>query len=93
MSRAHPAETLPTGVHGPPQAHAPPPAHPQQQQQQQQQQQPPVQSANQTAEFFLANYRLGKTLGIGSFGKVRAQQCSALDLKLELQLVIVSSGV
>ena len=26
---------------------------------------------NQTAEFFLSNYRLGKTLGIGSFGKVR----------------------
>lgn len=24
----------------------------------------------QTAEFFLSNYRLGKTLGIGSFGKV-----------------------
>lgn len=31
---------------------------------------PPVQSLNQTAEFFLSNYRLGKTLGIGSFGKV-----------------------
>lgn len=26
---------------------------------------------SQTAEFFLQNYRLGKTLGIGSFGKVR----------------------
>jgi hypothetical protein len=26
----------------------------------------------QTAEF-LSNYRLGKTLGIGSFGKVRAR--------------------
>jgi hypothetical protein len=25
------------------------------------------------AEFYLANYRLGKTLGIGSFGKVRAR--------------------
>ncbi len=25
-----------------------------------------------TAEFFLSNYRLGKTLGIGSFGKVCA---------------------
>jgi hypothetical protein len=29
-----------------------------------------MQDVNQTAEFFLANYRLGKTLGIGSFGKV-----------------------
>lgn len=28
--------------------------------------------SSQTAEFFLQNYRLGKTLGIGSFGKVRA---------------------
>jgi hypothetical protein len=36
-----------------------------------QQQHIPVQSLNQTAEFFLSNYRLGKTLGIGSFGKVR----------------------
>lgn len=35
-----------------------------------QQQQPGIQSYNQTAEFFLSNYRLGKTLGIGSFGKV-----------------------
>lgn len=38
---------------------------------QQQQQAPPVASLGQTAEFFLSNYRLGKTLGIGSFGKVR----------------------
>ncbi len=29
-----------------------------------------MQDVNQTAEFFLSNYRLGKTLGIGSFGKV-----------------------
>ncbi len=28
------------------------------------------QGYNQTPEFFLSNYRLGKTLGIGSFGKV-----------------------
>jgi hypothetical protein len=27
--------------------------------------------SSQSAEFFLQNYRLGKTLGIGSFGKVR----------------------
>ena len=25
--------------------------------------------SSQSAEFFLSNYRLGKTLGIGSFGK------------------------
>jgi hypothetical protein len=36
-----------------------------------------MQSANQTAEFFLSNYRLGKTLGIGSFGKV---PCPAVAL-------------
>lgn len=30
-----------------------------------------MQGYNQTAEFFLSNYRLGKTLGVGSFGKVR----------------------
>jgi hypothetical protein len=34
------------------------------------QQAPPVQSSNQSAEFLLSNYRLGRTLGIGSFGKV-----------------------
>ena len=38
--------------------------------QQQQQQQG---FSSQTAEFFLSNYRLGKTLGIGSFGKVGAR--------------------
>lgn len=33
--------------------------------------QPNVQAAGpNSAEFFLSNYRLGKTLGIGSFGKV-----------------------
>lgn len=41
---------------------------------QQQHAQPAVHSANQTAEFFLANYRLGKTLGIGSFGKVKVAE-------------------
>jgi hypothetical protein len=36
---------------------------------------PLVQGLNQgTAEFFLSNYRLGKTLGIGSFGKVRGRR-------------------
>lgn len=31
----------------------------------------PALGYNQSAEFFLSNYRLGKTLGVGSFGKVR----------------------
>lgn len=37
-----------------------------------------VQGYNQSAEFFLSNYRLGKTLGIGSFGKVRASPSSLM---------------
>ena len=42
-------------------------------QQQQQQQQG---FTSQSAEWFLGNYRLGKTLGIGSFGKVgRVRVC------------------
>lgn len=31
---------------------------------------PGLQSINQSAEWFLSNYNFGKTLGIGSFGKV-----------------------
>lgn len=33
---------------------------------------------NQTPAFFLANYRLGKTLGNGSFGKVICCPCTAM---------------
>ena len=33
-----------------------------------------AQSYNQSAEFFLSNYRLGKTLGVGSFGKVKVAE-------------------
>lgn len=62
--------------------HGPGGADQQQQQQQPPQQQQPmhalqpavaapgVQSINQSAEWFLSNYNFGKTLGIGSFGKV-----------------------
>eukprot|EP00955_Chlamydomonas_euryale_P115813 366380-Chlamydomonas_euryale.AAC.2 len=34
----------------------------------------PMQGYNQSAEFFLSNYRLGRTLGVGSFGKVCKRQ-------------------
>ncbi len=40
----------------------------------------PAQGVNQSAEFFLSNYRLGKTLGIGSFGKVSLTDLSVLTL-------------
>ena len=39
----------------------------------------PAQGVNQSAEFFLLNYRLGKTLGIGSFGKVSLTDLSDTD--------------
>jgi hypothetical protein len=42
---------------------------------QQQQQQQGGGGYNQTPEFFLSNYRLGKTLGIGSFGKAGRPRC------------------
>lgn len=76
MARVHPsAEVAPPAAYAvPPHQQQPPPAPVQHQQQQQQ---VPVQSLNQTAEFFLSNYRLGKTLGIGSFGKVRCQAGAA----------------
>ena len=38
----------------------------------------PAHGVNQSAEFFLSNYRLGKTLGIGSFGKVGQAKLYAL---------------
>jgi len=47
----------------PPHSHQPPPPGGQ----------PPPVPAGAGAEFFLSNYRLGKTLGIGSFGKVRRE--------------------
>ena len=39
----------------------------------------PAQGINRSAEFFLSNYRLGKTLGIGSFGKVSLTDLSDTD--------------
>ncbi len=41
----------------------------------QQQQQQAGGGYSQTPEFFLSNYRLGKTLGIGSFGKAGRPRC------------------
>lgn len=50
-------------------------------------QQPAVQSLNQSAEFFLSNYRLGKTLGIGSFGKVGyCSLCTGTQTSAAVQL-------
>jgi hypothetical protein len=35
-------------------------------------------SQQSSSEFFLSNYRLGKTLGIGSFGKASSVAASGL---------------
>ena len=35
------------------------------------------QHLSQDAAFFLSNYRMGKTLGVGSFGKVSVQRISS----------------
>ena len=49
-----------------------------------------TQTMHQTPAFFLANYRLGKTLGNGSFGKVilanlqRSYSLAARDLSLTI---------
>lgn len=48
---------------------------------------PPVQSLNQTAEFFLSNYRLGKTLGIGSFGKVKVAEHILTGHKVAIKIL------
>jgi hypothetical protein len=75
MARVHPsAEVPPPATYAVHQQQQPPPAPVHTAQAAAaaagQPQAPGVQSLNQTAEFFLSNYRLGKTLGIGSFGKV-----------------------
>lgn len=50
-------------------------------------QQPNVQSFNQTADFFLSNYRLGKTLGIGSFGKVKVAEHVVTGHKVAIKIL------
>ncbi|WIA14302.1 hypothetical protein OEZ85_002836 [Tetradesmus obliquus] len=49
--------------------------------------QPGVQSLNQSAEFFLSNYRLGKTLGIGSFGKVKVAEHILTGHKVAIKIL------
>lgn len=49
--------------------------------------QPYVQSSNQSAEFFLSNYRLGKTLGIGSFGKVKVAEHVLTGHKVAIKIL------
>ena len=41
---------------------------------------PPAEGTNQGAELFLSNYRLGKTLGIGSFGKVLSRSLPGIHM-------------
>ncbi|GFH13668.1 non-specific serine/threonine protein kinase [Haematococcus lacustris] len=42
---------------------------------------------SQTAEFFLSNYRLGKTLGIGSFGKVKVAEHVLTGHKVAIKIL------
>mmetsp|Transcript_2344 Transcript_2344/g.7017 ORF Transcript_2344/g.7017 Transcript_2344/m.7017 type:complete len:506 (-) Transcript_2344:768-2285(-) len=46
-----------------------------------------MQDANQSAEFFLSNYRLGKTLGIGSFGKVKVAEHILTGHKVAIKIL------
>lgn len=43
--------------------------------------------AAQGAEFFLSNYRLGKTLGIGSFGKVKVAEHILTGHKVAIKIL------
>ena len=61
------------------------PQQPPQQPLQQPLQQPPQQ--NSSAEFFLSNYRLGKTLGIGSFGKVKVAEHILTGNKVAIKIL------
>eukprot|EP00201_Polytomella_parva_P009928 CAMPEP_0175064574 /NCGR_PEP_ID=MMETSP0052_2-20121109/15413_1 /TAXON_ID=51329 ORGANISM="Polytomella parva, Strain SAG 63-3" /NCGR_SAMPLE_ID=MMETSP0052_2 /ASSEMBLY_ACC=CAM_ASM_000194 /LENGTH=383 /DNA_ID=CAMNT_0016330949 /DNA_START=33 /DNA_END=1181 /DNA_ORIENTATION=+ len=46
-----------------------------------------AQGYNQSAEFFLSNYRLGKTLGIGSFGKVKVAEHVLTGHKVAIKIL------
>ncbi|MEW5318425.1 MAG: hypothetical protein WDW38_009648 [Sanguina aurantia] len=52
-----------------------------------QQQQAAAQNYSNGAEFFLANYRLGKTLGIGSFGKVKVAEHVLTGHKVAIKIL------
>eukprot|EP00798_Chlamydomonas_sp_ICE-L_P002735 gene2735-12607_t len=41
----------------------------------------------QSAEFFLSNYRLGKTLGVGSFGKVKVAEHVMTGHKVAIKIL------
>ncbi|PSC70383.1 SNF1-related kinase catalytic subunit alpha KIN10 [Micractinium conductrix] len=43
--------------------------------------------SSQSAEFFLSNYRLGKTLGIGSFGKVKVAEHILTGHKVAIKIL------
>lgn len=43
--------------------------------------------SSQGAEFFLSNYRLGKTLGIGSFGKVKVAEHILTGNKVAIKIL------
>ena len=47
----------------------------------------PHPQASASAEFFLANYRLGKTLGIGSFGKVKVAEHILTGNKVAIKIL------
>eukprot|EP00891_Asterochloris_glomerata_P001387 jgi/Astpho2/1387/Aster-06242 len=48
---------------------------------------PPAEGINQGAELFLSNYRLGKTLGIGSFGKVKVAEHVLTKHKVAIKIL------
>ncbi|GAB4817310.1 hypothetical protein N2152v2_004356 [Parachlorella kessleri] len=52
-----------------------------------QQQQHQAGYSSQSAEFFLSNYRLGKTLGIGSFGKVKVAEHILTGHKVAIKIL------
>lgn len=52
-----------------------------------QQQSRPASSSQQSAEFFLSNYRLGRTLGIGSFGKVKVAEHVLTGNKVAIKIL------